>query len=287
VPCLRFVSEALILRSFRLGAAGVALLGCADCPNGERPLMEERLSLCRATLDAFGFGAERLAAITVEASDQTYYMASAIGDLGAFLERLEPAPLLSLPAGQAAAISGGSDEPIGNRGMIADALRTFVRVTEKHPGRVVETTSLPYAHVRVQEKGCTLCAGCVFVCPTHALIMEDPGSAKTLRFNHLKCVACGMCEEACPENVVKIERGLSVDRASLSHEELVRDEMVSCISCGNEYINKQALDIILGKLFGLAQVGDTFEGQRKDLLRMCPDCRGAHAVQEVERGWEP
>ena len=131
----------------------------------------------------------------------------------------------------------------------------------------------------------------MFVCPTHALIMEDPGSAmtsaKTLRFNHLKCVACGMCEEACPENVVKIERGLSVDRASLSHEELVRDEMVSCISCGNEYINKQALDIILGKLFGLAQVGDTFEGQRKDLLRMCPDCRGAHAVQEVERGWEP
>jgi len=44
VPCLRSVSEALILRGFRLGAAGVALLGCDDCPNGERPLLEERLS---------------------------------------------------------------------------------------------------------------------------------------------------------------------------------------------------------------------------------------------------
>lgn len=291
VPCLRYVSEALILRCFRLGAAGVGLLGCGDCPNGERPLLEERLSFCRSILDAFGFGAERLSSILVESSDQTYYMASAVGELGAFLERLEPAPILNVSATQIAAISDGSDNPIGNRTMVIDSLRTFVRVTDKHPGRVVGVTSLPYAHVRVQEKGCTLCAGCVFVCPTHALIMEEPSSAmtetRTLRFNHLKCVACGMCETACPENVLSIERGLSVSRSSLSFEEVVRDEMVHCVSCGREFINKQALDAILGKLIGLAQIGDTFEGQRKNLLRMCPDCRGAQAVQEVERGWDP
>ena len=76
-------------------------------------------------------------------------------------------------------------------------------------------------------------------------------------------------------------------RAALAHVELVRDEMVACISCGREYINKQALETIIGKMLGLDKVGDTFEGARKDLLRMCPDCRGAHAVREVERGWQP
>jgi ferredoxin len=131
----------------------------------------------------------------------------------------------------------------------------------------------------------------VFVCPTNALVMESPegamASARTLQFNHLKCVACGMCEAACPEKVMTIERGFSVSRAALGYRDLVRDEMVKCISCGREYINKQALEGILGKLMGLEGIGDTFAGGRKDLLRMCPDCRGAQAMAEVERGWTP
>ncbi len=293
VPCLRFVSEALILHSFRLGAAGVALLGCADCPNGERPLLEKRLDFCRATLEAFGLGAGRLALIPVQASPEAYFLASSIGELGAFLEGLGPAPLPPPARGPAPATEagGGSPEGLGNRELVVEALRAFLGVTGKEPGRVLGETPLSYAQVRVRKEGCTLCAGCVFVCPTHALIMEEPESAmtsaKTLRFNHLKCVACGMCETACPESVVTIERGFSASRAALAYQDLVRDEMVKCISCGREYINKRALEGILGKLIGLEGVGDTFAGGRQDLLRMCPDCRGAQAIKEVERGWEP
>ena len=36
VPCLRYVSESNMLAAFSLGAAGVGLLGCENCPNGER-----------------------------------------------------------------------------------------------------------------------------------------------------------------------------------------------------------------------------------------------------------
>jgi ferredoxin/coenzyme F420-reducing hydrogenase delta subunit len=290
VPCLRYVSEALILQSYRLGAAGVALLGCADCPSGERPLMSDRLALCGAALDAFGFGAGRLAQISVEASEEAYYLASAVGELGAFLERLEPAPLPGL-VGSAPGAGNSAGKPEGGRDLLIDAVRAFVGATGLDPGEIVGETALPFARVRVQKAGCTLCGGCVFVCPTGALHASDPGSAmteaKTLEFNHLKCIACGMCDEACPEKVVTIERGVSMGRAALAHVELVRDEMVACISCGREYINKQALETIIGKMLGLDKVGDTFEGERKDLLRMCPDCRGAHAVREVERGWQP
>lgn len=294
VPCLRFVSEALIFRGFQLGASGVALFGCLDCPNGERPMLEERLALCRAALDAFGFGAERLSLVTVESSAEAYHLASAIGELGAFLEKIGPAPLPpfagnALSPGEAG--DGGFSEPGANRGMVVEAMRAFLGATGKEPGKIAGKTSLPYAEVKVRKEGCTLCAGCVFVCPTHALVMENPesamASARTLQFNHLKCVACGMCETACPEKVVTIERGFSVSRAALSYRNLVRDEMVKCISCGREYINKRALEGILGKLMGFEGIGDTFAGGRKDLLRMCPDCRGAQAMAEVERGWTP
>lgn len=293
VPCLRYVSESLILQSFRLGAAGAALLGCADCPSGDRPLLDDRLALCRGTLDAFGFGAERLSLIPVDDSDGLNYLASAIGELGAFLEGLGPAPMPGfVGSGPPVAEEGGkSDGGLDNRELFVDAVRAFMGTTGEQPGEIVKETALPFAQVRVRKEGCTLCGGCVFVCPTHALLLEEPESdskaAKTLRFNHLKCVDCGMCVDACPEKVVTLESGVSMSQSALAHEELVRDEMVACVSCGREYINKLALESIIGKMMGLDQVGDTFSGERKDILRMCPDCRGAFAVREMERGWEP
>ena len=290
VPCLRFVSEALVFRSFQLGAAGVALLGCAACPNGERPMLEARMAFCRATLEAFGFGEERLSLIAVEASEEPYYLASAAGELGAFLGALGPAPLPPFGGGAFSPPGEDGDGPGGsaaNRRMVVDALRAFLGATGRQPGRILGDTPLPYAEVKVRKEGCTLCAGCVFVCPTNALVMENPDGAKALAFNHLKCVACGMCEKACPEGVVTIERGFAVSRAALGYQDLARDEMVKCIGCGREYINKQALESILGRLVGLEGLGDTFAGGRKDLLRMCPDCRGAQAMLEVERGWTP
>lgn len=287
VPCLRYVSEGLMLHAFELGASGVALFGCADCPNGERPLVEARLAFCREVLDGFGLGAERLGRVSVESAPGAYYSASAIGDLGAFLEKLTP---LSRPPSAPESEKSAVPPQPGNRQLVVGAVQYFLASSEKAPGRIGAGGALPFAEVQV-AKGCTLCGACVFVCPTHALKMNepDPGGdeAKVLQFQHSDCVACGMCEISCPEDVVKLERGLLIQSASFTHQELVRDEMVKCISCGTEFINKSALDAILGKLLGLAELGDTFDGKRKELLRMCPNCRGAHAVQEVERGWEP
>jgi hypothetical protein len=41
------------------------------------------------------------------------------------------------------------------------------------------------------------------------------------------------------------------------------------------------------KVFGMAQLLDTFTGSRRNLLRMCPNCRAVAAVLEMEKGWEP
>ena len=41
------------------------------------------------------------------------------------------------------------------------------------------------------------------------------------------------------------------------------------------------------KLFNIDSLKNTFSGDRKNILRMCPDCRTVEAVKEVEKGWEP
>lgn len=278
VPCLRFVSEALMLRAFRLGAAGVALLGCAECPHGKRPLLMAKLDLVRSVLDAFGFGSERLALIP--ASDGL--LEAAVLSIAAFGASLGPPPLPDAPA---------SRPDLTNREMLKDALEVFMDAAGREPGKVVQGTPLPFGEVRVNAEGCTLCGACVFVCPTHALGMHEASkplvNEKTLQFHHLDCVACGMCVPACPEKVVALARDLTVDADALSHRPKARDEMVLCAKCGREFINKKALDTIMGRVLSLPQLGDTFAGERRDILKMCPDCRAAVAMQETHKGWVP
>jgi hypothetical protein len=37
----------------------------------------------------------------------------------------------------------------------------------------------------------------------------------------------------------------------------------------------------------MASLLDTFAGKRRDLLRMCPNCRAVAAVAAMQEGWEP
>ena len=63
--------------------------------------------------------------------------------------------------------------------------------------------------------------------------------------------------------------------------------MITCARCEKPYINRKALEIIEAKVLGMESLLDTFAGKRKNILKMCPDCRGVAAMWEVDRGWEP
>lgn len=273
VPCLRFVSEVNILAAFRMGASGVALLGCESCPHGEREILLQKLDVCRTILEAFRCGTERLAFITAEAGREE----EAIGALNRFAERLGDPPL---------PWDGRFPSSLENRAIIADAIAAFIEKTGLEPGLVKRNTPLPYALAEVDTSGCTMCRACVFVCPTHAFKLDE--EKQTLELKYIACVACGMCEKACPEHVITLRRDLFLDRGALEYQVVVQDEMVGCLHCGKKYINRRALETIERRVFGIKDFfEDTFAGKRRDLLRMCPDCRGAMAVLEMQEGWEP
>ena len=63
--------------------------------------------------------------------------------------------------------------------------------------------------------------------------------------------------------------------------------MIVCAKCEKPYINRRALEAVESKLFEIESQNNTFSGNRKNLLRMCPDCRTVVAMMEVEKGWEP
>jgi Zn ribbon nucleic-acid-binding protein len=63
--------------------------------------------------------------------------------------------------------------------------------------------------------------------------------------------------------------------------------MVSCLKCGKPYVNQKALEAVEARLLPLESLLDTFAGNRRGLLRMCPDCRAVDAMLEVEKGWKP
>ncbi len=272
VPCLRYVSEANMLAAFRLGAAGVGLLGCETCPHGERELLYQKFDFCRLTLDAFDLGTERLRLITADDGTEE----AAVTALSHFAETLEAAPV------QWDGQRLGHTE---NRHVITEAIAAFIEQTGQEPGRRALPASQPLAYAEVQAAGCTLCRACVNACPVHAFKLEEATSS--LQFKHLACVACGLCETVCPEQVITLRHEVVFERAALDYQTVVEDDMVSCTQCEKPYINRKALEAIETRVLSLESLLDTFSGQRRTLLRMCPDCRAVVAMLEVEKGWEP
>jgi ferredoxin len=272
VPCLRYLGEATLLAPFRLGAAGLAFLGCESCQHGERELFYQKLDFCRLVLDAFALGSERLRLITADDGSAS----DAIKTLNDFVETLKTAPI---------DWDGKPRTHWDNREVIADAVETFIAQTGREPGQKTLDAAHPFAFAEVRASGCTMCRSCVNVCPTHAFRVDD--NALSLQFKHISCVACGLCERVCPEKVITLKPEIFFDRDALDYRTVVKDDTVACAQCGRAYINRKALEIVEARLLSLESLLDTFAGSRRNLLRMCPDCRAAVAMLEVEKGWKP
>ncbi len=267
VPCLRYVSDAALLAAVRLGAAGVALLGCEDCPNGERELLLDKMTLAQTVLEAFDLNAQRVRLLTAREDAR----AEAIEALRTFAGGLGPAPL---PA------DGKALRATGNREVLGEVLAAFIERTGREVGGLRLGPEQPFGLATVEDTGCTLCRACAMVCPTHAFAFDM--DAQALNFKHIACIHCGLCETVCPERVVTLRRELYAERDGLHYVTVAQDEMVRCERCEKPFINRRALDTIQERLRAAA-----FTGRRLDLLHMCPDCRGVAAMMDVNDGWQP
>ncbi len=274
VPCLRHVSDALLLAAFRMGAGGAALLGCETCPHGERALLELNSGTAERVLAAAGLGAGRIRLIT--ARDGSARPEDALEQLDEFAAGLRP---------NAVRFAADRYHPAGNRELVADALRALVAQYGPKEEPVRLPRGAPYARAEVRAEGCTLCRSCVNVCPTHAFRYDE--RQQSLEFKQVACVACGLCEGVCPEDVITLRPELALTEAALDYRVLVRDELVACTRCRKPFVGKRALAAVEARVRAAPVLAGVFEGERSGLLRMCPDCRAVAATLQVQRGWNP
>jgi heterodisulfide reductase subunit A-like polyferredoxin/coenzyme F420-reducing hydrogenase delta subunit len=271
MACLRHVSEADMLAALRLGAGGVALLGCAACPHGERPLVQQKVAVTRTILEAFGLGAERLQLIAVEDD-----VAAAIAALDRFAAAVPPTPVRW---------DGQTTLPAEPRAVIAEAILAFIEATGREPGAVELPAAAPFSIPEVNAGDCTLSRACVNVCPSHAFRFDEAG--QRLELKALACVNCGLCATVCPERAIALRPAIPLTRQAFDWQVVVQDTMIACVACGKPFINQKALAAVEAKVLSIASLVDVFAGARRSLLRLCPDCRAVAAMREMEKGWEP
>ena len=73
---------------------------------------------------------------------------------------------------------------------------------QPEPHDVLEShAALPLAVLGLKP-GCTCCEACARVCPTGALEVKESTTAWSLAFRASRCVACGVCIEACQPKVL-------------------------------------------------------------------------------------
>lgn len=137
----------------------------------------------------------------------------------------------------------------------------------------------PFGRVLVDRDKCTLCLGCVAVCPAKAL--ADGGEEPRLLFYEQNCVQCGLCERACPEEAITREARLLPDPAARGRATVLNEEAVfHCLRCGKPFATRKMIDHITAKLAGHPMFQDP-EARRR--LQMCDDCR-VRDMFEARRG---
>ncbi|MGL4249116.1 MAG: 4Fe-4S binding protein [Aeromonas sp.] len=126
----------------------------------------------------------------------------------------------------------------------------------------------PYGSVELKDADCTLCMGCVAVCPSRAL--HAVGHAPGLNFIEQDCIQCGMCEKACPEQaIVLVPRLQPVPEARRAVLSLKAEEAACCIRCSKPFAPASMIRRIQQKLAGHSH----FQNEAAQRLLMCEDCR--------------
>lgn len=230
------------LTALAWGWGGVYLLPHASTPTGSRRLLLSQVDLARSFLDAAGERPGRLGVLSGESE-------------------LEPAPA---PAETLRLEMG--EPPAGKRAVLLGAMNALSAAVSGADGVIPVPPGAPFGSLRVDRERCTLCLGCVGLCPTGAL----QGAAGQLRFVESSCVQCGLCAAGCPERAVELVPGLHLGADARDRPRVLNEaELFRCVSCGAPFAPAALVRAATARVRHLPM----FAGEGLRLLDMCPACR--------------
>ncbi|AWA07493.1 4Fe-4S dicluster domain-containing protein [Aeromonas hydrophila] len=232
------------LAALAYGASAVRIALGDDAPASVRALVERELASAAVLLAGAGLSADRIALFNPDAE----------------LDKpISGRPALAL-----------LDKPLkgDKRENLFVAFDALWQANEGSREPLTVPHGAPYGSVELKESDCTLCMGCVAVCPSRAL--HAVGHAPGLNFIEQDCIQCGMCEKACPEQaIVLMPRLQPVPEARRAVQSLKAEEAACCIRCGKPFAPASLIRRIQQKLAGHSH----FQNEAAQRLLMCEDCR--------------
>ncbi|HDO1382882.1 TPA: 4Fe-4S binding protein [Aeromonas veronii] len=224
------------------GASAVRIALGDDAPESVRALVERELASAAVLLAGAGLATDRIALFDIDAGEPVSG---------------QPAvALLEKP------LKGDKRENL---------FAAFDALWQANEGRrepLAVPHGAPYGSVELKEADCTLCMGCVAVCPSRAL--HAVGHTPGLNFIEQDCIQCGMCEKACPEQaIVLMPRLQPVPEARRAVQSLKAEEAACCIRCSKPFAPASMIRRIQQKLAGHSH----FQNEAAQRLLMCEECR--------------
>lgn len=230
------------------GASAVRIALGDDAPESVRALVERELASAAVLLAGAGLAADRIALFNPDAEQDKPISC-------------EPAVVLL-------------DKPLkgDKRENLFAAFDALWQANQGSREMLAVPHGAPYGSVELKESDCTLCMGCVAVCPSRAL--HAVGHMPGLNFIEQDCIQCGMCEKACPEQAIVLTPRLQpVPEARRAVQSLKAEEAACCIRCSKPFAPASMIRRIQQKLAGHSH----FQNEAAQRLLMCEDCR----VQDV------
>src|SRR6056297_3311196 len=157
----------------------------------------------------------------------------------------------------------------GKRELIRRALGALHEQARAAKAIVPLPPQAAFGAIKVDRDACTLCMGCVSVCPASAV--QGGGELPRLQFREDHCLQCGLCEKACPEDAISLEPRMNF-QAHLEPEQQILNEAAlhHCPDCGKAFATEQMIERMTERLSGHWMFQDDRARQR---LLLCEDCR--------------
>lgn len=231
------------------GATRIKIAFTNETPQSVRRELSDQVAIMRALLESMGYPGGAVELLGAELS----------------LEKLNSNDLADcefVPATFAATGVKRTD--------IRNALEHLHDQARHKPKSAALPAHSPFGEIKVDTKTCTLCMGCVSVCPASAL--EAGGDAPKLGFIEHNCVQCGLCESACPESSITRNPRYHFDvDARMRSQTLNEDSPFHCRVCGKPFATSAMLNKMREKLKGHWMYEKNSDALTR--LEMCEDCR--------------